>query len=123
MAYERGDVVLLPFPFTDQTATKVRPAVVVSSAEYMDSEPDLVVAGVTSRLPAEENLFDYVLQDWAEAGLRLPSALKPLLASIEPALVLLRVGKLSPPDMQGVDQVLRAALALPAVAEGEFPAG
>ncbi|MFN6463580.1 MAG: type II toxin-antitoxin system PemK/MazF family toxin [Nostoc sp. DedVER02] len=29
--YEFGDVVLVPFPFTDQTTTKKRPAVVVSS--------------------------------------------------------------------------------------------
>jgi mRNA interferase MazF len=29
-AYKFGDVVLVPFPFTDQTATKKRPAVVVS---------------------------------------------------------------------------------------------
>jgi mRNA interferase MazF len=33
-SYDFGDVVLAPFPFTDQTATKKRPAVVVSSAVY-----------------------------------------------------------------------------------------
>lgn len=30
MSYDFGDVVLLPFPFTDQTATKKRPAITVS---------------------------------------------------------------------------------------------
>lgn len=34
MAFQRGDVVLIPFPFTDLTATKTRPAVVVSSPAY-----------------------------------------------------------------------------------------
>jgi mRNA interferase MazF len=33
-AYSFGDVVLVPFPFTDQTGNKKRPAVVVSSAAY-----------------------------------------------------------------------------------------
>jgi mRNA interferase MazF len=31
MSFEFGDVVLVPFPFTDQTTSKKRPAVVVSS--------------------------------------------------------------------------------------------
>ena len=30
MPYESGSIVLVPFPFTDQTASKQRPAVVVS---------------------------------------------------------------------------------------------
>lgn len=113
MAFERGDVVLLPFPFTDQSTTKVRPAIVVSSSQYMESEPDIIVAGVTSRLAQALSPFDYALADWEDAGLRLPSALKPLLASIDPTLVLLTIGRLSPRDMEGVDNVLRSALSLP----------
>ncbi len=31
MAFQRGDVVLIPFPYTDLSASKTRPAVVVSS--------------------------------------------------------------------------------------------
>ncbi len=37
--YEFGDVVLVPFPFTDQTTTKKRPAVVVSSLSYHEHRP------------------------------------------------------------------------------------
>lgn len=33
-SYKFGDVVLVPFPFTDQSASKKRPAVVVSSSAY-----------------------------------------------------------------------------------------
>ena len=36
---EFGDVVLVPFPFTDQTTTKKRPAVVVSSDAYHRDRP------------------------------------------------------------------------------------
>lgn len=41
---EFGDVVLVPFPFTDQSTTKNRPAVVVSSSAYNANRPDIVVA-------------------------------------------------------------------------------
>jgi len=40
---EFGDVVLVPFPFTDQTTTKKRPAVVVSSDAYHRDRPDVIL--------------------------------------------------------------------------------
>lgn len=36
-----GDVVLVPFPFTSQAASKQRPAVIVSSRAYNLERPDL----------------------------------------------------------------------------------
>jgi len=40
--YSFGDVVLVPFPFTDQTTTKKRPAIVVSSNGYNSARPDVI---------------------------------------------------------------------------------
>lgn len=48
MNYRFGAVVLVPFPFTDQSASKQRPAVVVSSAAYHASRADLK-QGTTTR--------------------------------------------------------------------------
>ena len=42
-----GDVVLVPFPFTDQSGTKKRPAVIVSSHGYNASRCDIVVMAIT----------------------------------------------------------------------------
>ncbi len=47
--YEYGDVVLVPFPFTDQSAAKQRPAVIISSNEYQRELPDVLLMAVTSR--------------------------------------------------------------------------
>lgn len=46
--YEFGDVVLVPFPFTDQSAVKKRPAVVISSDAYHRERPDLIIMAITT---------------------------------------------------------------------------
>jgi len=49
MLYEFGAIVLVPFPFTDQSASKRRPAVVISKRAYNRARPDIVVMAVTSQ--------------------------------------------------------------------------
>jgi mRNA interferase MazF len=112
MAFQRGDIVLVPFPFSDLSTTKIRPAVVVSSALYHDQEPDLILAAITSKVAAATGPLDYVLNDWQAAGLRYPSALKPVLFTLDPARVLYRVGTLTSLDLPEVDRRLRRALEL-----------
>ena len=112
MAFQRGDVVLVPFPFTDLRSQKVRPAVVLSSAEYRASEPDLILGAITTNLSAAMSAVDYVLREWQVANLRYPSAFKPLLFTLEPALVLHQVGQTTAHDLTEVDIRLRRALAL-----------
>jgi mRNA interferase MazF len=110
MAFQRGDVVLIPFPFTDLSAKRVRPAIVVSVPEYEQNTGDIIVAQVTSRqhsLPT-----DYALQDWQFAGLLRPSVVKVKLATINAALVQFRTGRLSDRDLEEVDKRLRLALGL-----------
>jgi len=112
MAFQRSDVVLVPFPFSDLSTSKVRPAVVVSSDLYHATEPDLLLAALTSRVATATGPLDYVLNDWRAAGLRHPSALKPVLFTLDPVRVLHRIGALTPTDMEQVNQRLLCALAL-----------
>jgi len=112
MAFQRGDGVLVPFPFSDLSTTKVRPAVVVSGSLYHATEPDLILAAITSRVTAAIGPLDYVLRDWQAAGLRHPSAVKPVLFTFDPTRVIYHVGTLTPPDLVEVDQRLRRALEL-----------
>ena len=51
-SYRFGDVVLVPFPFTDQSATKKRPAVVVSSVAYRTDHINLILMGISSQFGA-----------------------------------------------------------------------
>lgn len=112
MMFQRGDVVLVPFPFTDLQSQKVRPAVVLSSREYHASEPDLILGAITTNLSAATGTVDYVLREWQVANLRYPSAFKPLLFTLEPTLVLHQVGRLTANDLNEIATRLRRALAL-----------
>ena len=97
-----GDVVLVPFPFTDQTALKQRPAVVVSSAAYNRAKPDLILMAVTSQFRQAPTLGEVWLQDWQAAGLLKPSVVKPLIASLEQGLILRQLGALAPKDLDAM---------------------
>ena len=110
MAFQRGDVVLIPFPFTDLSAKRVRPAVIVNAPEYQQNTDDIIVAQITSRqhsLPT-----DYSLQDWQYAGLLRPSIVRVKLATINASLVQLRIGQLSNRDLEEVNKRLKLALGL-----------
>ena len=112
MAFRRGDVVLIPFPYTDLSASKTRPAVVVSSDIYHAARPELLLAYVSSQISQANPTIDYVLADWEDAGLLNPSFVRPKVAAVEPALVVYRVGALSTQDLLEVDRCLRRAMAL-----------
>ena len=56
MPFEFGDVVLVPFPFTSQTASKKRPTVVVGNRAYNTARPDVVVMAVTRQVRASSTL-------------------------------------------------------------------
>ena len=95
MPFDFGDVVLVPFPFTSQTASKKRPAVVVSSPAYNTARPDLVVMAITRQLRPSLGFGDTPVGRWEAAGLLKPSAVKPEFATLEHGLVLRRLGVLA----------------------------
>ena len=110
--YSRGDIVLIPFPFTDAPAEKKRPAVVVSGDAYMAETIDLLVAMITSRSRLTPRPGDHRLADWRSAGLVGPSTVRARLATVHSKRVIRRLGVVSIADMTGIDDGLRAALAL-----------
>jgi len=112
MALQRGDIVLIPFPYTDLSATKTRPTVVVSSTAYHTIRSELLLVYVSSRISKADPSLDYILTDWKDAGLLKSSFVRPKIAAVEPTLVVHRIGKLSTQDLLEVDRRLLTALAL-----------
>lgn len=106
-SYSFADTVLVPFPFTDQTTTKKRPAIVVSSDSYNASRPDLILMAVTSQIRGGTTIGEVVITDWKKAGLLKPSVIKPVITTIERGLVLRRLGKLEERDSIALRDALR----------------
>ena len=110
MVFEPGDVVLVPFPYRDRLAERARPAVVVSSRAY-NQHGDLIVAGITSHPPRFAT--DFALIDWAAAGLKLPSTVRMLLATVAESRILHRVGRLDTKDWAEVQARIRQVFSWP----------
>jgi len=110
MAFEFGDVVLVPFPFTSQITSKQRPAVIVSSPAYNRAKPDIVLMAITSQFRPSPALGDVWLQDWQAAGLLKTSAVKPVFATLEQTLVIRQLGTLSLFDQAAVKNAISLIL-------------
>jgi mRNA interferase MazF len=111
MPFEFGDVVLVPFPFTNLSASKKRPAIVVSSRAYNSNRPDIVLMAVTSQLRPSGGVGEVWLQDWKAAGLLKPSAVKPVVTTLEQRLVIKQLGALLPADRDSVKKAIGSIFA------------
>lgn len=107
-----GDVVLVPFPFTSQAASKQRPAVIVSSRAYNLERPDLVMMAITSQLRPTPALGEVWLRHWQAAGLLKPSAIKPVIATLEQGLVIRTLGALAAEDQDTLRHAIGQILGL-----------
>lgn len=113
----RGDVVLVPFPFQDKLGEKVRPAVVVQSDAENRRLGNTILAMITGNLDdvgQPTTLFiDPQTTDGTGSGLNGPSVVKCYnLTTIRQRRVLHVLGHLSDALMQEVNQALKAALGL-----------
>ncbi len=104
-----GDVVLAKYPGIK--ATKTRPSLVVSTDLYHQTRPDVVLCLLTTQIPRGMNPTDYLLQDWAAAGLHKPSVFRAFF-NTQMAAGLPIIGHLSDRDWSEVQARLRLALAV-----------
>lgn len=111
--YRRGEVVLVPFPFTDLSSTKQRPALVVSPDGWNTSQSDVLLVALTSQistsLPKEDILL--TTEDLHTGGLPKASLVRPTkLITIHQALIRRRLGQISDATLQNVLSGLRSFL-------------
>ena len=105
--FEFGDIILVPFPFTDQSLIKKRPAVVVSSTTYQRNRTDIIIMAITSQLHAPSQIGTFLVGDWKAAGLLKPSVVKPIVTTLHKTLVQKKLGHFAKQDLQSLRNVLQ----------------
>jgi mRNA interferase MazF len=110
---QRGNIVLVQFPFTDLTGTKLRPALIVG---YVTGD-DLVLAFITSRSTFGVGPADCALPtsdaEFRRTGLKVESVVRlDKLATLHRNLVRRRLGTIGPATQRRVDDALRHVLGL-----------
>jgi mRNA-degrading endonuclease toxin of MazEF toxin-antitoxin module len=116
IACEPGEVLLIPFPFTDFSTLKQRPCVVISSAAFNASHSDVIVAAITSRIPPAPSPEDCLLTEAEQkaCGLPLPSLVKlGKIVTIDWRLVRSQLGRLPPIGLRRVLLGVRKVLGQP----------
>ena len=109
--YNRSDVVLVSFIFSDETGERRRPAVIVSSDAYHQSRQEAIIAAITSR--TDRILAgDHLISDWQGAGLLFPSVATGIIRTIKRGIIAKKLGSMPRPDMQGIEDNLRDVLGL-----------
>src|SRR5688572_5624935 len=111
----RGDVVLVDFPYSDRTGSKLRPALVIQTDSLNASRHDTILAGIsrTRRFPATEVAIDIATVDGKKSGLLHNSVIDcDLLGTFDQKLIQQALGTLPPSLMQEVDAKPRVALGL-----------
>ena len=109
-SFKFGDIILVPFAFTDQSNSKKRPAVIISSHAYNTKRPDVIIMAVTSQIKPTSIIGEVIIHDWKDAGLLKPSAIKPVITTIEKKLTIKKMGQLKNNALADLQESLKIIL-------------
>lgn len=106
MAFDRWQVVRVPFPFTDRAASKNRPALALSSARAFNAPSGHVVLIMITSAHHAPWPLDCAIEDLATAGLPAPSMVRMKLFTLDARLIRNPLGHLGGADRKRVEHAL-----------------
>lgn len=115
MNIQRGDVILLDYPFSSGGGTKVRPALVVQNDRDNHRLTNTIVVQITSvtrrSLEPTQVLVEYSSAEGQQSGLRQDSVVNCVnILTLDQGLILRKLGTLSDTLMQRINYCLMVAL-------------
>ena len=112
MTFKTFDVVVVPFPFTDRTTTKRRPALILSRHQTFNRHVGQAVMAMITSAKNSDWPLDTEIEDLDAAGLPSASVIRMKLFTLDEQLIIRKAGTLSPRDQTKLTETLRQLLPL-----------
>jgi mRNA interferase MazF len=109
MICNKGDIVVIPFPFVDNANTKPRPAVVLSNGEFNKTHDHTVMAMITTGAGTSWNT-DVKIDDLNKAGLKIASYMRLKIFTLDNRLIKKKIGKLNEKNLSHLQDNLNSIL-------------
>ncbi len=94
--FEQGDIIIVPFPFSDLSGTKQRPVLILLKSEYNRHTIDLITCGITSNLKDIDYSILIDNEDLEDGKIPIKSRIKvDKLFTLEKIIVKKRIGKVN----------------------------
>ncbi len=92
---KQRDILLVPFPFSDQSGKKVRPIIVISNNEFNEYSEDLIVIGITSNFSKDKHTLNLSDKDLEEGNLYHSCCVKvENILKLDKSLIIKKIGKI-----------------------------
>jgi len=100
---EQRDLLIVPFPFSDQSGRKVRPVIVISNNLFNNHSEDVIVVGVTSNVKKERYSLPLTNKDLDEGKLFTNCIIKvENILRLERGLIIKKIGKIKMEKLQEI---------------------
>ena len=101
------DLLLVPFPFSDQSGRKVRPVIVISNNEFNENSNDVLVMGVTSNISKDKYTVPLSGKDLEEGKLITKCCIKiENTLKIDKEFILKKIGKIKKEKLKKIQEIL-----------------
>ncbi len=101
--YEKGEVVIFNFPFSDTNEFKKRPSLVVAKL----TGDHIILSQITSQPRPDMDLLDLKLKDFQAGGINRDSFIRPsVLFTIHKSNIFYKAGKIKPEKIKEVEKKL-----------------
>jgi len=101
--FVKGDVIVLPFPFSDLSKSKKRPALIVANLQC----DDFILAQITSESRIDGYSILLMEDDFKKRGLNLNSIIRPnRLFTADKSIILYKAGSIKKSKIKEVEEKL-----------------